>query len=138
VSVLLERPCDYPPNHKLLAVTQNDIGKGGVSWYEAHDPSLAKECLNRELIVDHSHDNIAVLGRERSIDNDMVAVIDAGIAHGLTPDTHVKGSVGLMDENVVKVDALLRMVLGGAGESTLRGGCYGPAGRGGRGDLSGY
>ncbi len=55
----------------------------------------------------------------RAIDYNIIAFIYSGISHRRSADTHEKSSVGLLNKQLIQIQALLCMIFGRTGKPTL-------------------
>src|SRR5579864_9277490 len=77
-----------------------------------HETSVLEiEALQRELVVDDRHDDIALLRGSALFDDNEIALEDPGIDHRIAPDADEHGLRGALDQVVVERDGI-RLVVG--------------------------
>ena len=69
------------------------------------------QALQRAVAVDKGDDDRARARRLGSVDDDQVAIVDAGTQHGMAVDAHDVARRGVLDEPGAEVDRLLHVVL---------------------------
>lgn len=78
---------------------------------------MATEALQGEGPFQHGHNDAAGPRIEAAVDDQQVAVVDAGAGHRVAADPQKEGAAGVADQLVVEVDAGLDVVVGGAGKA---------------------
>ena len=111
------------PHLDRLSVPRHDVGVGRVLGFELDVGTPLPQPLHSEVAIDHGHDDMAMDGLDRTVDQDDITIIDAGLAHGCAADPHHKRRQRVLDQHVVQVDPFGRVVFGGAGEAGLDGEC---------------
>ena len=107
----------YPPEQGLLGIAQLQGRVGGMGCLQPQAPLVAAEALEGEGPLQHGHDDAAGAGIEAAVDDQQVAVVDAGPSHGVAADPQKEGAVGVANQVVVEVDAGFDVVVGGAGKA---------------------
>src|SRR5262245_32948153 len=86
------------------------IGVGGL---ERDRGSLFAQTLEGcLLLLDQGHDNVAVVGGVAALDDDDVALVDAGLDHGIA--LHFQGEMLAARDQIGRHPNVLRMILNGA------------------------
>src|SRR5215218_6108033 len=90
---------------------------GGVFRHEP-DPAvlLRVQPLDRELLPDARHDDVAVLRLHHPVHDEQLARVDARL-HRIALDANVEGSERVPDEVPIEINAAGDLVLGGGREA---------------------
>ena len=97
---------------------EGDGGIGGVLRKESDGGVRAHvEAFDGEFTADGGDDDVAVAGGEAAVNNEDIAVADAGTYHAFTPRTDEVGSGRMADAEVVEVERSVEFAHGRAGET---------------------
>src|SRR5579875_1648940 len=92
-------------------VAREDGGHGRVLRLQPNVVLLAEEPLDRGLLPEQGHHDVAVVGRRLRADDEVVAFIDARLDHAVAPDPQDEGPV-LPDEVAGEREDVLHVLLG--------------------------
>ena len=106
-----------PPEQGFFGVAQLQRRVGGMGRLQPQAPLVAAEALEGEGPLQHGHHDAAGPRIEAAVDDQQVAVVDAGAGHGVAANPQKEGAVGVADQVVIEVDAGFDVVVGGAGKA---------------------
>ena len=72
---------------------------------------LNAQAFHGELAVNGRNDDITVDGRERTVDNEEIAGVDAGVDHRVTFDTDEVSRSGTLHQQCVQIQRRLQILL---------------------------
>ena len=101
-----------PQIDKLTAFVEDDRLVGGVFGAQFDAAALRVEAFHRHLAVDHSHDDTPVARLLRAIDNENIAVKEAGVHHGVARQAHIEGRSRMLDQELVEIELAFEIVIG--------------------------
>ena len=108
-------------NAEEFGVELRRDGDGCVGWVfrEEADGGVRAHIkpLDGEFPADGGNDDISVTGGEAAVNNQYIAVADAGTYHAFTPRTDEVGSGRVVDAEVVEVERSVEFAHGRAGET---------------------
>ena len=77
---------DHAPYHDIPMFGGDEIGVAGILRVQ-HGAAVARQqSLDRQLPIEHGHHHIAVLGLQRTVHDQPIAVENAGPLHGVAGD----------------------------------------------------
>ena len=88
-----------------------------VRRHEPCAPLFEPHALDCEFTVDVADGNAAVVGVDRPVDDEQVAVADAVAGHAVARHTHEEGRRGVVDQLAVQVERSVEEVVGRRGEA---------------------
>ena len=89
----------------------------GVFGGEDHALGVSGEALDGEFAVNHRNHDHANFGADRSVDDEQVAVVDAGALHRAASGAEEEGRCGAGDQLLVEVEGAFDVVVCGGGEA---------------------
>ena len=110
---------DNAPNLEIALLAHVQFGKLLVGWSEIDAIAAHTDALDREVTVNKADCNVAIVRIERLVDDEQVAIADAGINHRVADDAGTKRRSRVADEFTVQVDGVAKHALSRAGKSRL-------------------
>ena len=95
-------------------IVEGDIGKIRILGVEDQGAIALSQAFDRQIAMQDGDDDIAGLGRDGAVDNEKVAVVYSGIAHGFALRADEKGRGRAADQMQIEIEVALDMVVGGA------------------------
>lgn len=110
---------DNAPDLEPLSVRDIDGGEVRVGGNQHQALAAFLQAFYREFAMDRSDDGLAHLGLNGPVNNQEVAVVDAGAKHGITHCSYEEGSCGMGDKVLIEIQALVDEVVGGGRKPCL-------------------
>lgn len=97
---LLNRCCYYTDDGEIHVFGDFDILMRSVFGSEYYALAVAHKALNREFVEYTGHNYLSRLGRNCTIDNQRITVVDAYVLHGVANYVYKEGGVGITHKKV--------------------------------------
>ena len=97
---LLNRCCYYTDDGEVHVFGDFDILMRSVFGSEYDALAVAHKALNSELVEYTGNDDLSGLGRNCTIDNQRITVVDTYVLHGVANDIYKEGGVGITHKKV--------------------------------------
>ena len=103
---------NHAPNGEVVLCGNADGLESGIVRYEpaAFVVLVAAEFLDGELPIDGGNDDVAIVGLERLVDNNDVAIEQPCVVHAVAGDAGIECGLGVRGEFADKVYPLARTV----------------------------
>ena len=111
---------DDSPDFEVVVfgnLENGEVGIGGLQFVVAVVLMLEVEVFHGEVAVEKTDDDGAVVGFDGAVDDDAVAVEDAGILHRHTFHLAIEGGFGMAYVVAVEVEGFVGIVVGRRGKS---------------------
>ena len=112
---------DHPPDGQFLPFLEADRLIPGVLGMQFRDPAAPDQALDGQFVVHHGHHHRAVHRFEGTVHHDDVAIVDAGIDHGIALDPQEEGCGFVLDQQFVEIEHVFHVVVGGRREAGRHG-----------------
>lgn len=119
LAVLVDARRHHSPDFQGLTILGSDVRKGWIRSLELRAAAALVKPLYRELTIDHSDNDVHVLGLQSSVHDKDGVVVDAGVDHGMTAGTDQESRLRVGDEDLAKVYGLLLQVFCRRGKASL-------------------
>lgn len=115
---------DYAPEREIAELGEIDRLVAVVLRNQESRRKVLMIAPYEQFAVEDGHDDFSVAEFDRAVDDEHVAIEDAGFAHGIAFHSEEIGGGLVADELLVEVDAALGVIIGRCSESGGVGGLH--------------
>jgi hypothetical protein len=108
---------DNPPDHHFAVWPDGDVRVDGIGGLEPDLAPALVEALDGHLPVDLGYHDAAMPGGEGLVHDQQVAVLDAGLAHGIPLHAQKESGYAVTDQVLVQAQVAFDVVVCGRGEA---------------------
>ena len=108
----------HAPDQQLLVGRDGDNGVAGISRAELDQPALLEEAFDGQLAVQDRDDDIVVLRLQRAVHDQEVTIVQSGALHGVAGQADIERGGWVMDQELMKVEVAVQVIVGGRRESS--------------------
>ena len=105
----------HAPNLKVVArldAKHRTVLVGRAQLYVAIRLVREVEVFHRKLAIPKRHDNRAVASLDSAVNDNAVAIEDAGVFHRVAVDVAIERGLGMLDVIFVEIEALVLIIVG--------------------------
>ena len=115
---------DYAPEREIAELGEIDRLVAVVLRNQESRRKVLMIAPHQQFAVEDSHDDFSIAEFDRAVDDEHVAIEDAGFPHGIAFHSEEVGGGLVADELLVEVDAPLGVIIGRCPESCGVGGLH--------------
>ena len=71
-----------------------------------------REAFDSEFAIDDGNDDTPITGRQRTIDDQHIPGMDAGLPHGLSGHPDEKGCCRMLNEVLIEIEGAIEIIIG--------------------------
>ena len=110
---------DNAPHLKITFLTHTQLRKRGICWSKENAIVTHAQAFYGKVPVNKAYCNIAIVGRERAVNDEQIPLVDTSIHHRVANDTGTESCGRVCYQGTVQVDTIGILALSGTWESGL-------------------